>query len=96
MDVSDFEWDAAKAAKNIRKHGISFEIATRAFDDPYALTEEDNATDSEQRWRTIALLPATMVIVVIYSYRAEDLIRIMSARKADRKEWQRYAREKQH
>ena len=78
---------------NIRKHGISFEIATRAFDDAFALTEKDRVVETEQRWKTIALAPGTAVVVVIYTYPDEDVVRIISARKANRKELRLYAKQ---
>ncbi|CAN5361524.1 hypothetical protein BH10PSE6_BH10PSE6_14590 [soil metagenome] len=48
-----FEWDEAKNRSNQRKHGVSFEIATRVFADPFALTEQDRIEGGEMRWQTI-------------------------------------------
>jgi uncharacterized DUF497 family protein len=45
-----FEWDAAKAASNERKHGVSFDDATLVFLDPYALIDQDRIEDAELRW----------------------------------------------
>ena len=44
-----FEWDPAKAALNLQKHGVSFEMAIRAFGDPFALTDLDRIESGEQR-----------------------------------------------
>jgi uncharacterized DUF497 family protein len=44
-----FEWDPAKAASNLRKHGVSFDTAMRAFADPFAFTEQDRIEGGEQR-----------------------------------------------
>ena len=46
-----FEWDGAKAALNLRKHGVSFELAARIFTDPFVLIERDRIEDGEQRWQ---------------------------------------------
>jgi len=67
-----FEWDADKAAGNVRKHGISFETAVAAFSDPFVLTTVDRVENGEQRWQTV------------------EVIRIISAREANRKERKRY------
>jgi uncharacterized protein len=47
-----FEWNEAKAAANLKKHGVSFETAVRAFDDPFSLSEQDRIEAGEQRWQT--------------------------------------------
>jgi uncharacterized DUF497 family protein len=51
-----FEWDPAKAVSNLRKHGVSFEIAIRVFADPFALSEPDRIEGGEQRWQTLGLV----------------------------------------
>lgn len=48
----DFEWDAAKAASNRRKHGISFEEASTVFMDPYALTDPDEKHSEDEKIET--------------------------------------------
>lgn len=95
-----FEWDPAKAATNQRKHGLSFETASRAFADPFALTEQDRLDDGEQRWRTIGVVEGHLLLLVAHLIREEDdegqiieVIRIISARKADRSERRRYEEE---
>jgi len=50
-----FEWDAVKAAKNLRKHGIQFEKAVAVFDDPYSITEQDRIEGGEYRWQTVGM-----------------------------------------
>jgi uncharacterized DUF497 family protein len=50
-----FEWDLAKAAINLRKHAISFDIALRVFADPFALTEQVGIEGGEQRWQTLGI-----------------------------------------
>jgi uncharacterized DUF497 family protein len=92
-----FEWDPAKAKRNWRKHGIRFETAVRAFADPFLLTEPDRIVDGEQRWRTLGIVEGYFLLLVIYAIREEDeddepieIIRLISARTADRKERRRY------
>ena len=91
-----FEWDATKAASNLRKHGVSFELARRAFYDPWALMEQDRIEHGEYRWQCLGLVDRNLLLLVAYAYRDEEgteVIRIISARRADRKERKRYERE---
>ncbi len=87
-----FEWDPAKASSNVRKHGISFGTATLIFDDPYAIVDQDRIEGGEYRWRTIGAATGFILLTVAHTIRDEDveIIRIISARPADRKERRRY------
>ncbi|HXL23176.1 MAG TPA: BrnT family toxin [Candidatus Dormibacteraeota bacterium] len=88
-----FEWDAAKAKGNERKHGVSFDDATLVFLDPYALIEQDRVEDGELRWQTLGLVGGVVLLLVAHTIRSDvddEVIRIISARKATRKERQRY------
>jgi uncharacterized DUF497 family protein len=88
-----FEWDAAKAASNRQKHGVSFETATLVFSDPHALTDQDRIEGNEYRWRTIGLVDGVVLLLVAHTDReegGEDVVRIISARRADRAERRRY------
>lgn len=88
-----FEWDEAKADGNRRKHGVSFELAAQVFDDPYALAEQDRTVDGEDRWQTIGMVETVVVLLVGHTVREEEhneIIRLITARKATRKERQRY------
>ena len=86
----DFEWDPIKAATNIEKHGISFEEAMAAFDDPSALDYED-AVHSQTELRSHLIGRAGKRLVsVIYTLRAEK-IRLITARLASRRERKFYA-----
>lgn len=93
MDIR-FEWDPAKADANRRKHGVTFEEAARVFADPLALSEQDRIEGNEYRWRTIGMVDGIILLLVAHANRdAEDgseIIRIISARRADRKERRRY------
>ena len=95
-----FEWDPVKAAANRRKHGVSFEIAMRAFADPFALTEQDHIEGGEARRRTLGMVEGRVLLLVAHTFRDEDedgdaieVIRIISARAADRRERRRYEQE---
>ena len=95
-----FEWDPAKAAINLRKHAISFDIALRVFADPFALTEQVRVEGDEQRWQTLGTVEGHLLVLVAHTIRDEEedgqpieVIRIISARRADRKERQRYEQE---
>ena len=95
-----FEWDAAKAAINLRKHAISFEIAARVFADPFALTDQMYYEDGEERWKTLGIVEGHLLLLVAHTTREEhedgrqvEVIRIISARAADRKEKRRYEQE---
>jgi uncharacterized protein len=95
-----FEWDAAKAAINQRKHGISFDTAMRIFADPFALSGRILDESGEERWQTLGTVEGHLLLLVAHTIREEDLdgtaieiIRIISARKADKKERRRYEQE---
>lgn len=89
----EFEWNANKAKSNRVKHGIRFEDAVLVFDDPQHLSQQDRIENGEYRWQTIGLVHGIVVILVAHTIRFEsgnEIIRIISARKADRKERSRY------
>ena len=84
-----FEWDEAKNIENIRKHKINFADVPKMFDSTM-LIELDNRFDyGEERWLGIGFL-GNSVAVVIWTERQSDIIRIISARKANRYERQRF------
>ena len=82
-------WDPAKAKANLRKHGIRLSDAEGVLFDPNALTEENEKVDGEQRFVSIGLDPLGRLLVVIYIFRGDD-IRLISARRATRRERQAY------
>jgi uncharacterized protein len=94
-----FEWDPTKARSNLRKHGVSFELAVHVFEDPGALVVQDRFEGGELRWQTLGLVGGVLLLLVAHTVRLEDeeeeIIRIISARRADRKEKQRYEEERQ-
>ena len=87
-----FDWDPAKDASNRVKHGVSFEAAQLAFDDPHAISALDRVVDGEERWQTVGLTRGTLLLVVHADgrYGDEEIIRIISARRADAYERRRY------
>ena len=84
-----FAWDAAKAVRNFRKHGVDFADAAIALEDENALTIEDFGHD-EQRFKTLGMGPTMNILFVVHVEHSEDTIRIISARKADRSETKQY------
>jgi uncharacterized DUF497 family protein len=85
----DFEWDARKAAANLAKHGVDFEVAKDVFRDPARLILLDDSTDDEERWRTIGLAGGR-VLFVVFTERDDDVIGIISAREASKREERDY------
>ncbi len=67
-----FEWDDTKADINFRKHGIRFEEAALAFDDPLSLSEQDRIENGEQRWKTIGMAGGCLLLLVAHTMRLED------------------------
>ena len=88
----DFEWDAKKAAINLRKHHVSFEVAARVFLDPNRIeTFDGRDAYGEDRWKTVGLVEPAL-LAVVYTIRGNDgeVIRLISARKADAHECAQY------
>ena len=79
------EWDPEKAKSNFQKHKIRFSDAESVLFDPLALTREDEDADGEQRFVSIGTDAFNRVLVVVYTFRG-DKIRIISARRATKKE----------
>lgn len=98
--LTRFVWDSDKAVSNLRKHGISFETALRAFADPFARSEQDRIENGEERWQTLGMVEGHLLLLVAHTVQEEDehsllveVIRIISARAADRNERHRYEQE---
>ena len=81
----DYQWNQDKARVNLKKHGVDFADAVGVFADPLALTIEDMDSLEESRWITLGADFLGRLLVVVYTYRGED-IRIISARKVTKKE----------
>ena len=100
MEGLRFEWDEAKNLSNRRKHGISFEEACAVFLDPLYVSVHDRVEDGEPRWQTLGIVGDVLLLTVAHTVREEsedgtavEVIRIISARQATRKERRRYENE---
>lgn len=82
-------WGPRKASENERKHGIRFADVEQVFLDPYAITIEDESSKLEQRFVTIAIDGLDRILVVVYTYRRDE-IRLFSARLATPQEVKSY------
>jgi len=80
-----YEWDVAKALRNRLKYGVSFADAVIALSDERAVTMEDGLSKDESRFVAIGLDAQLCLLVVVFTYQ-EDVVRIISARKASKKE----------
>ena len=90
-----FEWDPAKAKANWRKHGVNFEDAAGLFLDPLAISvPDDKHSEAEERWVTMGRDRRGLVLVIIHtlpeSLVKQRKIRIISARKATKREVRQY------
>jgi uncharacterized protein len=75
-----FEWDEAKAASNLEKHGVSFEEASSVFADPlYVDFFDPSHSEAEQRYLIIGMSEAKRLLIVSYAER-DDVFRVISAR----------------
>ena len=92
-DYPVFEWNERKAAANRKKYGVSFDEATSVFLDEYArLIHDPLAASHEGRFILLGLSIHLRLLVVVHCYQEDiDVIRIISARKADRSERRQYS-----
>jgi len=84
-----YEWDQNKARSNLRKHGIQFPDAVAVFSDNFAINILDEHPN-EERWIMIGLDGFGRILVVVYTWRSNNTIRLISARKANKFERQQY------
>jgi uncharacterized protein len=92
MNAADFEWDDAKAAANLAKHGVSFEQARAAFDDPFAIDFVDDREDYGEPRLILVGMVENRLLVVAHTLRG-DTVRIISAREAEPHERRQYHEE---
>ena len=93
--VHDFQWDPAKAQSNARKHGVTFDQAATVFLDALALTVYDEAnSQNDDRWFTLGFDASGTLLAVAHTYEmtapSNVRMRIVSARKATRRERRSY------
>ena len=87
------EWDEAKNRSNLVKHGVSFDVARLVFDDPLHLSVQDRDVGGEERWQTFGLVGGVVVLLVAHTWQGtdgEEVVRLVSARKATARERLRY------
>ena len=88
-----FDWDPEKAAENAAKHGVSFDQAIKAFDDPDAIFIDDpEHSVGEVRERLLGAADETGIVLVVFTVREGDMLRIISAREATKEEKKIYAK----
>lgn len=88
-----FQWDDDKARTNLSKHGITFLEATKVWDDPLHELILDRVVDGEERWWAIGRVASTGMLVVVHMHPDpddENLVRLISARRASRHEQKRF------
>ena len=83
-----YQWDKNKATSNLQKHGIEFADAASVFSDDLAITIPENRFD-EERFVTIGMDAFGRILVIVFTWRSED-IRLISARLAERRERKQY------
>lgn len=88
-----YQWDGIKARTNLERHKIDFADAVGVFEDQWALTLKEQYVDDEQRFVTLGMDFLGRELVVVYTYRDED-IRLISARRATRRERTTYERKR--
>jgi hypothetical protein len=84
-----FQFDPAKAKRNLKKHDVSFADAEGVFYDSLAIHREDPYAEGEDRWIAVGMGSASQILVVIYTFRGDE-IRLISVRRATRYEVQDY------
>jgi uncharacterized protein len=89
-----FEWDPAKERANLLKHSVAFGDACGVFADPFVLSIADAAhSDFEERWISVGAAPPAGLLVVVHTFRRQDqeeVVRIISARRATARERRLY------
>jgi uncharacterized DUF497 family protein len=92
MKPTWIKWNRDKYLRNLKKHGVDFEIAQLVFNDPHQLTEQDRVEGYEYRWQTIGMVDDIMLFVAYtFEYNdGEEIINIISARDVTAKERRRY------
>ena len=90
-----FTWDPKKAKRNLRRHKIAFEVAQNAFFDPHIIIVEDLDYEGENRFHAIGFCTEKLLVVVVFidlsETEADEVIHIISARKAESDEELTYA-----
>lgn len=87
------EWDETKNRINQKNHGLDFELAQQVFDDPLQISKQDRHTNGEERWQTLGNIGGLSILLVAHTINDDEgneVIRIISARKATKHEKKHY------
>jgi uncharacterized protein len=85
-----YEWDPRKAGANLRTHGVSFAKAMTVLEDDFALTREETDVVGEPRFVTLGLSYLANLLVVVYTHRDPEVIRVISPWKANKRQRELY------
>lgn len=85
------EFDPNKAATNLKKHGVSLAEAAGSLLDPFALVREDEDAEGEARFVLVGMSRESRLLTVCYTLREEETVRLITARRATRREERQYA-----
>jgi uncharacterized DUF497 family protein len=90
--LARFLWDSDKARRNLNKHDVAFEDAELVWSDPFLLVAFDRVEEGEERWHALGMSAGVVLLLVVHTYPGEDddVIRIVSARKATKNERKAY------
>ncbi len=86
----EIKWDPQKAEANLKAHKVGFPEAATVLEDQFALTREDPDAKDEQRFVTVGMSNLANLLVVVYTYRDPDTIRVISAWKANSRQRKQY------
>ena len=89
----ELTWDEKKNEQNIKKHGVDFAEANQVFDSVLISSLDDSQDYGEDRWIAIGMLQNGTVVVVVFTEEENDIIRMISMRKASKNEKERYEKE---
>ena len=90
MSSLSFEWDEKKSTSNLRKHGVSFDEASTVFSDELARLIPDPDSEGEERFILMGVSSQLRMLTVCHCERSSNVVRIISARKADKSERKQY------
>ena len=91
--VTRYDWDEDKNQSNYVKDGISFQTAILIFDDPSVVSEVERIVDGEERWQSIGVIVKATIVLVAHTWKiqgSDEIIRVISVRKATPNERKRY------
>ena len=93
LETKTISWSDGKNRENIKKHGLSFHEAAPVFLDPYLVIRHDEAhsTMEETRWKGIGVLCNALLLAIIFTEEKENVLRLISAREATKKEKEDYS-----